>query len=1355
MNPLSALDGFWHVLLSEIYDSVFSPLLLWFSAFILILSLSLCLSTFGPCTSPLLRPVAAPPWEISCGLALPSAPPWRHTYRPPRRRLAQFSLLRRVERRLHRFPPCITLPWLSDDASPPLAPFRFSSCEADSLLDRLPPLQHFQHFQALHGDRLIQTVSQRRSTQAAFVAAASLRSTFKAADLSWSPPSLTNQYILHLFDDSVIPVVVDTGASVSITPDINDFIGPISPPDLPSLQGLGSSSVVEGVGTVEWQVRDFLGNVRTIRTKAYLVRTAPVRLLSPQTYFKEGLRGRLTVTHDRTELTLHDGSVLSLPFADNHLPYLFPDWQPVVGLTRDDASLLGSAPTVALSVADETNQNLTSSQKELLLWHWRLGHSHFSWVQRLASAPRTDRRHILTTKTTCSTASPPCCAACSLAKLKRRTPPGPVGGIAPPAMQIRSDDLHPGDCISVDQYVSSVPGRLPHTAGKESSKDKYHGGTIFVDHATSFLFLVNQVSLRAGETIHSKVAFERFAHSCGHRLQSFRADNMPFDSAEFKADLVAKNQTISLSGVGAHHQNGVAERSIQTVTEWARAMLLHHALHWPEQAQLDLWPFALEHAVYLWNHLPRKDSLLAPIELFTGATFDDYSHLQRSRVWGCPVYVLDPTLQDGKKLPKWSPRSRRGMFLGVSPSHSSSVGRILNLRTGHVSPQYHVVYDELFSTVFNSLTPGMNDALPFDDALWTRLISIGLEHLLPSSSDDPTAYDPPPPLDPAWLAPDDVPASFQREPPPAPDPPPPAPVQPTPAPDPPPPAPDPPPSLPEGVSSAVPPRRSQRPHRPTRRYLQYANSSFKLSALQNSVLMALDWTQSRVLPSPTNYSRMMALFNLATDPFTNEIDGDLHPCLLASKASQADNPSYEEVMSGPHRAGFLEAMKLELATLMDMHCWDVVDRVAGMNVLPSTWAFKLKRLPDGSVRKYKARFCAGGHRQIEGVDFFETFAPVVNWTTVRLLLVLSQVLGLASRQVDYTAAFVHAPLHDVVYVCMPRGFAEEGKVLKLRRSLYGLKQSPRNFFLHLKSNLEACGFRNPSPDTDPCLFVSGKVVCVVYVDDTLLWSPRIEWIDEAIAQLEANGMALEVEDSVAGFLGVHIHRDQGDGSIKLTQKGLILRIIAALGIENEPAVHTPAAATPLVKDLDGDPPDGSFNYASVIGMLGYLQSNSRPDIAFAVSSAARFTHHPRRSHELALKRIGRYLKGTIEEGLVLRPSDTLDIDCYVDADFAGLWPHEDKSDPSCVKSRTGFSICVANCPVIWSSKLQGDIATSTMEASKHYAVKLHWFRGKLVAAGPHPITIVKIDTALQRADILTKALTKNKFVVIRKQLCGW
>jgi hypothetical protein len=157
---------------------------------------------------------------------------------------------------------------------------------------------------------------------------------------------------------------------------------------------------------------------------------------------------------------------------------------------------------------------------------------------------------------------------------------------------------------------------------------------------------------------------------------------------------------------------------------------------------------------------------------------------------------------------------------------------------------------------------------------------------------------------------------------------------------------------------------------------------------------------------------------------------------------------------------------------------------------------------------------------------------------------------------------------------------------------------------------------------------------------------------QAIQSLQETGMSLEVEDSVAGFLEVHIERNQSDRSIKLTQVGLIKRIIAALGIEHEHAVDTPTGLTSLKKDSEGDTPDGLFNYASIIGMLGYLQSNSRPDIAYAVSSAARFTHHPKRSHEEALKRIGRYLKGTIDEGLILRPSDTLDIDCYVDADFA-------------------------------------------------------------------------------------------------------
>ncbi len=117
-------------------------------------------------------------------------------------------------------------------------------------------------------------------------------------------------------------------------------------------------------------------------------------------------------------------------------------------------------------------------------------------------------------------------------------------------------------------------------------------------------------------------------------------------------------------------------------------------IHWPLQANLDLWPFALEQAVYLWNNLPNADTSLSPIEIFTSQKVSNYEHLLRMHVWGCPVYVLEPTLQDGKKIPKWMPHSRRGQFVGLSPEHSTTIGQIRNIRTGHILPQFHVVYDD-------------------------------------------------------------------------------------------------------------------------------------------------------------------------------------------------------------------------------------------------------------------------------------------------------------------------------------------------------------------------------------------------------------------------------------------------------------------------------------------------------------------------------------------------------------------------------------------------------------------------------------------------------------------------------------
>jgi hypothetical protein len=485
-----------------------------------------------------------------------------------------------------------------------------------------------------------------------------------------------------------------------------------------------------------------------------------------------------------------------------------------------------------------------------------------------------------------------------------------------------------------------------------------------------------------------------------------------------------------------------------------------------------------------------------------------------------------------------------------------------------------------------------------------------------------------------------------------------------------------------------------------------------------------------------------------------------------------------------------------------------------MNVLPSTWAFKIKRYPDGLIKKFKARFCARGDKQIEGVDYFETYAPVVQWTTIRLMLMLEVLLDLKSKQGDVTAAFLHAELNEGerVYIEMPQGFRQKGKVLSLNRTIYGLKQSPRAFWQYMVQKMEASGMKQSN--LDPCLFVGEKVIAVVFVDDILFWAKDEKYIHDLALNLRELGVDLEQEEDAAGFLGVRIEKNK-DGLLEMKQEGLIERVIEALGLDagTTNGKWTPAEQRPLVKDANGEEAVGNFSYSSVVGMLLYLSGHSRPDIAFAVNCCARYMFCPKKSHELALKRIGRYLKATRDKGLILNPSgDVLKIDNYPDADFAGMYGYEENDDPTCVKSRTGYVITVADCPVLWQSKLQSETALSTMEAeiialahscrellpimdmvkalsnafglpdpsttmnvsihednagalvlaetlppqftprSKWYHVKTIWWREQIVTRG---ITLRKIATAEQLGDIFTKSLPKATFEYLRKKLMGW
>jgi len=294
------------------------------------------------------------------------------------------------------------------------------------------------------------------------------------------------------------------------------------------------------------------------------------------------------------------------------------------------------------------------------------------------------------------------------------------------------------------------------------------------------------------------------------------------------------------------------------------------------------------------------------------------------------------------------------------------------------------------------------------------------------------------------------------------------------------------------------------------------------------------------------------------------------------------------------------------------------------------------------------------------------------------------------------------------------------------------------------------------------------------------------------------------------FLGIEMFKDE-KGKLRLRQKGLIDRIIAAVGMdEYTNSAKTPAATTCVGADLGGKNRDKNWNYASVVGMLLYLAGNTRPDIAFAVHQAARFSHKPMKVHEDAVKRIARYLIGTKDEGLCFGTDSSLNLEAYADADFAGLWGVEQPNDATCVKSRTGYLIRLGGCPLVWKSKLQTLIAVSTMEAeyialsmcmrellplkrllkeingvftfdlegalakstvfednasavqlatmpkmtprSKHIALHYHFFR-EHIAKGE--VNVQHVPTELQIADILTKGLGDTKFEKLRKLMMGW
>jgi hypothetical protein len=273
------------------------------------------------------------------------------------------------------------------------------------------------------------------------------------------------------------------------------------------LDGLSSKAEVLGMGKVTWEVQDFYGVKRAITTMAYYVPAANIRLFSPKVYFDEQNGGSYHMKKGMTTLTLGDGTPLTFPYQPgSKLPMMltsshFNNPTTKSGLTFEDTNMLAN-----LTVADEVNHNLTAAKKELLLLHWKLGHADMQRDQMMIRTPHdtSPNEQILFPKVkTSSSCDHPLCAACRFAKPTRRNP-GTIQGIDSSDRDLSQGNMHPGTKVSIDQYISVLPGRLTHTRGKEDKKTQYNGGTLFVDHWSGYIHHKNQVSLRIGETLKGK-----------------------------------------------------------------------------------------------------------------------------------------------------------------------------------------------------------------------------------------------------------------------------------------------------------------------------------------------------------------------------------------------------------------------------------------------------------------------------------------------------------------------------------------------------------------------------------------------------------------------------------------------------------------------------------------------------------------------------------------------------------------------------------------------------------------------------------------------------------------------------------
>lgn len=509
----------------------------------------------------------------------------------------------------------------------------------------------------------------------------------------------------------------------------------------------------------------------------------------------------------------------------------------------------------------------------------------------------------------------------------------------------------------------------------------------------------------------------------------------------------------------------------------------------------------------------------------------------------------------------------------------------------------------------------------------------------------------------------------------------------------------------------------------------------------------------------------------------------VRPFQIAHFALFAGEPqTVREAFVSDDRQKWEMAMKEEISAHEQNGTWTLTELPKDRKAIKTKWVFKIKHDGGDGPDRYKARLVAKGYAQKAGIDYEETFSPVVRHNTIRFLVAFAVENGMKIFQMDAITAFLQGELNEEIYTEQPEAFKDgSNRVCRLNKAVYGLKQAGRVWNKKLDGFLIKIGFMKSM--CDPCVYIKANIIIAVYVDDLLIFYTHVSDLNETRKQLHTNFRMKDIGQAKC-CLGININ--QGADFIELDQSKYILEVLEKFGMQQCKPVKSPSELNlKLTNSMinEGNCITGTVPYQQLVGSLLYISNATRPDIAYAISEISRFNANHSETHWIAAKRILRYLRGTVAAKLRYERGKE-PMHAFCDAD----WGSESESR----KSRTGYVVVMAGAAIAWCSKKQQIVALSSTEAeyialsstvrealwtlqlrdeicqksgdaltiycdnqsaiklasseayrprTKHIDIRLHHVRDQLSSG---VIELQYISTDVQVADSLTKAVTGEK-----------